>query len=173
MTVVIKMAFRTLVPNASTALVLGATKGPAPSSREVHGLRSKERSPSLPAPRPGIGEAMVQRLAAAGYKVYGTSRRGAQAGQQSFEMLPLSEWQQKPVRIGTNLPIRAHPHRCGPHQRLCCRIRSAAVSSRPKSRRRHDISRSRRKRLAHRRDHDETIGRGGSQTCWRHCRGRF
>ena len=37
----------------------------------------------------GIGEATAQRLAAAGYRVYGTSRRGAQAGKQSFEMLPL------------------------------------------------------------------------------------
>ena len=37
----------------------------------------------------GIGEATAQRLAAAGCKVYGTSRRGAQAGKQSFEMLPL------------------------------------------------------------------------------------
>jgi NAD(P)-dependent dehydrogenase (short-subunit alcohol dehydrogenase family) len=37
----------------------------------------------------GIGEATAQRLAAAGYKVYGTSRRGAQASGQAFEMLPL------------------------------------------------------------------------------------
>ena len=37
----------------------------------------------------GIGEATAQRLATAGYKVYGTSRRGAQAGQRSFEMLAL------------------------------------------------------------------------------------
>ena len=37
----------------------------------------------------GIGEATAQRLATAGYKVYGTSRRGATAGQRSFEMLPL------------------------------------------------------------------------------------
>jgi NAD(P)-dependent dehydrogenase (short-subunit alcohol dehydrogenase family) len=37
----------------------------------------------------GIGEATAQRLAAAGYKVYGTSRRGAQAIGQAFEMLPL------------------------------------------------------------------------------------
>ena len=45
----------------------------------------------------GIGEATAKRLAEAGYKVYGTSRRGAQAsgqasGQtrgQTFEMLPL------------------------------------------------------------------------------------
>ena len=37
----------------------------------------------------GIGEATAERLATAGYKVYGTSRRGAQAGRRSFEMLPL------------------------------------------------------------------------------------
>src|SRR5882724_9155615 len=37
----------------------------------------------------GIGEATAERLAKAGYKVYGTSRRGAQAGRQSFEMLSL------------------------------------------------------------------------------------
>jgi NAD(P)-dependent dehydrogenase (short-subunit alcohol dehydrogenase family) len=38
----------------------------------------------------GIGEATAERLAMAGYKVYGTSRRGARAGQRSsFEMLPL------------------------------------------------------------------------------------
>src|SRR4051794_29575990 len=37
----------------------------------------------------GIGEATARRLATAGYKVYGTSRRGAEAGERSFEMLPL------------------------------------------------------------------------------------
>jgi NAD(P)-dependent dehydrogenase (short-subunit alcohol dehydrogenase family) len=37
----------------------------------------------------GIGEATAKRLAMSGYKVYGTSRRGAQAGRRSFEMLPL------------------------------------------------------------------------------------
>jgi short-subunit dehydrogenase len=37
----------------------------------------------------GIGEATALRLAMAGYQVYGTSRRGAPAGQQSFAMLPL------------------------------------------------------------------------------------
>src|SRR6059058_6059937 len=37
----------------------------------------------------GIGAATAERLAMAGYKVYGTSRRGAQAGQRSFAMLPL------------------------------------------------------------------------------------
>jgi NAD(P)-dependent dehydrogenase (short-subunit alcohol dehydrogenase family) len=37
----------------------------------------------------GIGEATAERLAKAGYKVYGTSRRGTQAGQRLYEMLPL------------------------------------------------------------------------------------
>jgi len=37
----------------------------------------------------GIGEATAHRLAMAGYKVYGTSRRKAQAGQRSYEMLAL------------------------------------------------------------------------------------
>src|SRR3954451_17748846 len=37
----------------------------------------------------GIGEATAQRLAAAGYKVYGTSRRGGPAGPRPFQMLPL------------------------------------------------------------------------------------
>jgi NAD(P)-dependent dehydrogenase (short-subunit alcohol dehydrogenase family) len=37
----------------------------------------------------GIGDATAQRLTVAGYKVYGTSRRAAQAGKRSFEILPL------------------------------------------------------------------------------------
>jgi NAD(P)-dependent dehydrogenase (short-subunit alcohol dehydrogenase family) len=37
----------------------------------------------------GIGEATAARLAKAGYKVYGTSRRGAPAGERSFSMLAL------------------------------------------------------------------------------------
>src|SRR5438477_6308077 len=37
----------------------------------------------------GIGEATAERLAKAGYKVYGTSRRGAQASTRSFEMIAL------------------------------------------------------------------------------------
>ena len=37
----------------------------------------------------GIGKATAQRLATAGYKVYGTSRRGAPASQRLFEMLTL------------------------------------------------------------------------------------
>src|SRR5438093_5703205 len=37
----------------------------------------------------GIGEATAHRLAAAGYKVYGTSRRGAPTGQRPYAMLAL------------------------------------------------------------------------------------
>lgn len=37
----------------------------------------------------GIGEATAERLSRAGYKVYGTSRRGAQPGQRPFQMLAL------------------------------------------------------------------------------------
>lgn len=37
----------------------------------------------------GIGEATAKRLAAAGYTVYGTSRRGAKAGQRAFPLLAL------------------------------------------------------------------------------------
>ncbi len=37
----------------------------------------------------GIGQATAERLAKAGYKVYGTSRRGTQESPRSFHMLPL------------------------------------------------------------------------------------
>ncbi len=37
----------------------------------------------------GIGEASARKLLAAGYRVYGTSRRGAQAGKHSFPLLTL------------------------------------------------------------------------------------
>ena len=37
----------------------------------------------------GIGEAIARKLVAAGYSVYGTSRRGGQVGQQGFPLLVL------------------------------------------------------------------------------------
>jgi len=54
----------------------------------------------------GIGEATARRLATAGYKVYGTSRRGAQSGQQSFAMLPLDVTSDESVETAVNELIR-------------------------------------------------------------------
>lgn len=54
----------------------------------------------------GIGEATAQRLATAGYKVYGTSRRGVQAGKQSFEMLALDVTSDQSVAAAVSEVIR-------------------------------------------------------------------
>jgi NAD(P)-dependent dehydrogenase (short-subunit alcohol dehydrogenase family) len=45
----------------------------------------------------GIGQATAKRLAKAGYKVYGTSRRVAPTSQRSFEMLPLDVTKEESV----------------------------------------------------------------------------
>ncbi|MBI3715354.1 MAG: oxidoreductase [Betaproteobacteria bacterium] len=50
----------------------------------------------------GIGEATARRLAAAGYHVYGTSRRGAAPGGRSFEMLPLDVTNDASVEAAVN-----------------------------------------------------------------------
>jgi NAD(P)-dependent dehydrogenase (short-subunit alcohol dehydrogenase family) len=54
----------------------------------------------------GIGEATAERLASAGYKVYGTSRRGAQPGKRSFEMLPLDVTSDQSVEAAVSEVIR-------------------------------------------------------------------
>jgi len=54
----------------------------------------------------GIGEATAKRLAGAGYKVYGTSRRGAQAGQRAFEMLALDVTSDESVEAAVREVIR-------------------------------------------------------------------
>lgn len=54
----------------------------------------------------GIGEATAQRLATAGYKVYGTSRRGVQAGKRSFEMLALDVTSDESVAAAVGEVIR-------------------------------------------------------------------
>jgi NAD(P)-dependent dehydrogenase (short-subunit alcohol dehydrogenase family) len=54
----------------------------------------------------GIGEATAKRLATAGYKVYGTSRRGAQSGQRSFAMLPLDVTSDESVESAVKQIIR-------------------------------------------------------------------
>lgn len=46
----------------------------------------------------GIGEVTAERLAAAGYTVYGTSRGGARAGKRAFEMLTLDVTRDASVR---------------------------------------------------------------------------
>lgn len=54
----------------------------------------------------GIGEATAKRLAGAGYKVYGTSRRGAQAIQQPFDMIPLDVTSDESVEAAVREVIR-------------------------------------------------------------------
>jgi NAD(P)-dependent dehydrogenase (short-subunit alcohol dehydrogenase family) len=54
----------------------------------------------------GIGEATADRLAKAGYKVYGTSRRGAEAGKRSFEMLPLDVTSDQSVEAAVSEVMR-------------------------------------------------------------------
>jgi NAD(P)-dependent dehydrogenase (short-subunit alcohol dehydrogenase family) len=54
----------------------------------------------------GIGEATAKRLATASYKVYGTSRRGARSGQQSFAMLPLDVTSDESVEAAVRELIR-------------------------------------------------------------------
>ena len=54
----------------------------------------------------GIGEATAERLAKAGYKVYGTSRRGARAGKRSFEMLTLDVTSDESVEAAVSEVMR-------------------------------------------------------------------
>ena len=54
----------------------------------------------------GIGEATARRLAQAGFKVYGTSRRGAKPGQRSFEMLPLDVTSDESVEAAVREVVR-------------------------------------------------------------------
>jgi NAD(P)-dependent dehydrogenase (short-subunit alcohol dehydrogenase family) len=54
----------------------------------------------------GIGEATAKRLATAGYKVYGTSRRGASSAPRSFAMLPLDVTSDESVEAAVKDLIR-------------------------------------------------------------------
>jgi NAD(P)-dependent dehydrogenase (short-subunit alcohol dehydrogenase family) len=54
----------------------------------------------------GIGEATAERLAAAGYQVFGTSRRAAPAGQRSFEMLTLDVTSDRSVEAAVGEVMR-------------------------------------------------------------------
>jgi NAD(P)-dependent dehydrogenase (short-subunit alcohol dehydrogenase family) len=54
----------------------------------------------------GIGEATAERLAKAGYKVFGTSRRRVQAGKRSFEMLSLDVTRDESVEAAVGEVMR-------------------------------------------------------------------
>ena len=54
----------------------------------------------------GIGEAAAERLARSGYTVYGTSRRGSQAGRGAFEMLTLDVTRDQSVEAAVGEVIR-------------------------------------------------------------------
>jgi NAD(P)-dependent dehydrogenase (short-subunit alcohol dehydrogenase family) len=54
----------------------------------------------------GIGEATAKRLAQAGFTVYGTSRRGTQAGASGYEMLPLDVTSDASVHTAVATVIR-------------------------------------------------------------------
>ena len=56
----------------------------------------------------GIGEAVAEVLASAGYKVYGTSRRGAKPGERSFEMLSLDVTSDASAEAAVREVIRAN-----------------------------------------------------------------
>lgn len=55
----------------------------------------------------GIGKATAERLATAGYKVYGTSRRGATPGQRPFEMLSLDVTSDESVAAAVGTLLRS------------------------------------------------------------------
>src|SRR2546427_8039907 len=55
----------------------------------------------------GIGKPTAERLATAGYQVYGTSRRGATPGQRSFEMLSLDVTSDESVAAAVNALLRS------------------------------------------------------------------
>ena len=54
----------------------------------------------------GIGQASAERLAKAGYKVYGTSRRGGEAIGRSFEMLSLDVTRDESVDVAVRKLIQ-------------------------------------------------------------------
>jgi NAD(P)-dependent dehydrogenase (short-subunit alcohol dehydrogenase family) len=55
----------------------------------------------------GIGQATAERLAKAGYKVYGTSRRGAQPAGMLYAMLPLDVTSDESVEAAVNHVLRS------------------------------------------------------------------
>src|SRR5205814_7052765 len=87
---------------------------PAPSSPQPNSRRPLKGIPMklnksialVTGASSGIGKATAERLATAGYKVYGTSRRGGQTGQRSFGMLPLDVTSDDSVAAAVNELMR-------------------------------------------------------------------
>lgn len=82
----------------------------------------------------GIGEATAQRLATAGYRVYGTSRRGVQAGKRLFEMLALDVTSDESVTAAVSEVI-------GRESRIDLLVNNAGFGVAPPARRRARSSR--------------------------------
>jgi len=69
-------------------------------------MKSQTRIALVTGASSGIGEATAKRLATAGYKVYGTSRRGAQPSQHHFRMLSLDVTSDESVEAAVAEVIR-------------------------------------------------------------------
>ena len=69
-------------------------------------MKSKKSIALVTGASSGIGKATAERLTIAGYTVYGTSRRGAQATQQAFAMLSLDVTSDASVEAAVSEMIR-------------------------------------------------------------------
>jgi NAD(P)-dependent dehydrogenase (short-subunit alcohol dehydrogenase family) len=71
-------------------------------------MKTKSKIAIVTGASSGIGEVTAERLAQAGYKVYGTSRREVPAGQRSFEMLRLDVTSDESVEAAIREVIRVN-----------------------------------------------------------------